>query len=268
MHFPRFSATLLLLAILSVGASVHAQSGAKSGPPGYADAIDQALTELEAANYPESREEFQRAHAIYPNARTLRGLGMVEFELRNYTRSVQYLEAALTSKEKVLDAKLRAETQALLERAQRYIGTVVIELEPSSATLTVDGIAADVTQGSVRVDVGQHTLEAQAPGRATERRIVQVERGAHLDVKMSLADLSAVSTSRVAAQKAEPSVASSEPRSEVQPVYKKWWLWTTVAVVVVGGATAAAILLTRDERTTAASGTNTQGVTLHTLERF
>ncbi|HEX6239538.1 MAG TPA: hypothetical protein VFZ61_01540, partial [Polyangiales bacterium] len=81
MHVTRLSATVVLLAIVSIAASATAQSAAKSGPPGYADAIEQALSELEAANYPEAREEFQRAHAIYPNARTLRGLGMVEFEL-------------------------------------------------------------------------------------------------------------------------------------------------------------------------------------------
>lgn len=246
---------------------MQAQAGGKVGPPGYAEAIDQALTELEAANYPEAREEFQRAHSIYPNARTLRGLGMVEFELRNYTRSVEHLEAALSSKEKALDSKLRAETQALLERAQRYIGTVVIELEPPSATLSVDGIATDVS-GPLRLDVGQHTLEAHAPGRATERRLLEVERGARVDLKLSLANLVPDSAERAATGGAAAGGATSEPRSDVQPVYKKWWLWTTLAIVVVGGATTAAIILTRDERTTAATGTNTTGVTLHTLERF
>jgi hypothetical protein len=66
-----------------------------------------------------AREELRRAHAIFPNARTLRGLGMVEFELRSYVQSVQLLEQALAASVKPLDGKLRTDTEALLARAQR-----------------------------------------------------------------------------------------------------------------------------------------------------
>ncbi|MEY4512912.1 MAG: hypothetical protein RLZZ450_5034 [Pseudomonadota bacterium] len=51
--------------------------------PGYRETIAEALIEYEAHNYLEARTLFERAHKLYPNARTLRGLAVVAFELRN-----------------------------------------------------------------------------------------------------------------------------------------------------------------------------------------
>src|SRR5690349_15250674 len=66
-------------------------------PAEYERAIDSGIAEFQQGNYVEAREQFARAHALVPNARTLRSLGMVEFELRNYVDAVTYLEGALGS---------------------------------------------------------------------------------------------------------------------------------------------------------------------------
>jgi hypothetical protein len=47
-------------------------------PTGYREAVDEGLAEMELKNFEEAGEQFRRAHALYPNARTLRGLGFVE----------------------------------------------------------------------------------------------------------------------------------------------------------------------------------------------
>ena len=158
-----FSRPVVILVLLSLSMPLsivaHAESGGK-GPPGYSEAISQALRELEATNYPEAREEFQRAHALFPNARTLRGLGLVEFELRNYGESVRRLEEALASTVKPLDDKLRAETDALLARARRYLGEVHVDVEPSVATVIVDGTRVELgPENSMLLEVGEHTVE-------------------------------------------------------------------------------------------------------------
>jgi hypothetical protein len=257
----------LLLALISVSFATQGTARAEAAdeaPQGYQQAIAQALSELEASNFPEALEEFRRAHALFPNARTLRGLGMVEFELRNYAECVQLLQESLASAVKPLDAKLRADTETLLARARRYLGEVRVETDPSSATLIVDGSIVPVGKhGAILLEVGEHTLEVQSPGHAPATRVVQVRGGTRHELHISL------SARGPRAVDARGSTASTGT-SEVQPTYKKWWLWTAVAVVAVGGATAAALLISRDhdKGTSEVAGGNYVGVSLLGARRF
>lgn len=240
-------------------------------PPGYAEAVSQALSELESGNYPEAREEFLRAHAAFPNARTSRGLGMVEFELRNYPACVRHLETALASSVRPLDRRLRAETETLLERARRYVGRLRLETEPADATLTVDGteVALDA-EGMLLMDVGNHVLEVRAAGRVTEQRTLRITGGAQTELRVALRlPESGPTVAKHQGVPAEPASRGEAP-STATPVYKKWWIWTSVALVVVGGATVAAVLLTRDttRETRAVEGPNAAGPVLHALARF
>jgi tetratricopeptide (TPR) repeat protein len=256
MH--KLSALALMALFLCLDA---ARAQAQQPPAGYAEAVTQALTELEANNYPEAREEFRRAHAIFPNARTLRGLGMVEFELRNYVQSVQLLEEALAARVKPLEGTLRTDTQALLARAQRYVGELLVELEPAEATLTIDGEpAAPNADGIMRLEVGEHALHAQAPGRASEKQMVEVVGGERVELRIRLSPIALTKS-------AAPGPHDQERPPERRPVYKRWWLWTTIAVVVAGGAATAAVLLIGrdDEKSVPVDGTNTVGASLHTL---
>ena len=249
-----------LAAILCISclAWVARADDAVNGPSGYEEAVAQAITELSATNYPEAREEFRRAHALFPNARTLRGLGMVEFELRNYGECVRLLDEALASSIKPLDERLRADTEGLLTRARRYLGEVHVETEPTLATVTVDGTSMALGPGgSILLEVGEHTLEVQAPGRNPERRVVQVKGGERTHLRVSLAPLQPASETRAQAGRADGG-----------PVYKKWWLWTIVGVDVVGAGVTAAVLLTRESGESEPNDPGQTGVRLQTLTRF
>lgn len=82
MHLVLF--VLMAVAVLStpsVGTAQSRRESTQKEPAGYRDAIDTALQEMGLGNYEEAREQFARAHALSPNARTLRGLGISEFEL-------------------------------------------------------------------------------------------------------------------------------------------------------------------------------------------
>jgi hypothetical protein len=195
---------------------------------------------------------------------------MVAFELRNYAESAQKLEEALASSVKPLEGKLRSDTEALLARAKRYLGELRVETDPEAATLRVDGNRVELgPEGSLLLEVGTHTIEAQAPGRASERRVVQVTGGERAELRIALGVVAAEPAA--AAPRAVPlDLSPHAAPSERQPVYKKWWVWTIVAVVAAGAATTAAVLITRDDApdTRAVHGTNTTGVSLQTLSRF
>jgi tetratricopeptide (TPR) repeat protein len=233
----RFALRFAPLALVLMALPVSAQEA--QPPAAYTKHVSEGLSEFELSHFEEAREQFKQAHALYPNARTLRGLGMVEFELRHYSASVDLLQQALASSVKPLADKLRSDTEALLERARSYIGEVRLVIEPASTSITVDGVsAADAGSEPLVLDVGDHVIELRATGYLAQTHRVQVEGGAEQTLRVKLAAFSA----EVAEAEARP---DREPTKPV-PLRRRWWLWTTIGVVVAGGAVAAAVLLTRD----------------------
>jgi hypothetical protein len=234
--------------------------------PEYRTAIDAAVLEHDAGHFVEARAQFLRAHAISPNARTLRGLGMVEFELRNYGECVRYLELALKSDVRPLDENLRRETELLLERAKAYVGEVHVAVDPGTASVVVDGVTvASGPEASFVLVVGNHELEFRANGHLPEKRAINIRGGDQKSIRVVLS-----SPATVELGESTNALVNTQnmPHSERQPLVKKWWLWTAVGVLVAG-ATVATVLATRPDKEVRTdppvmSG-NPAGVTIMTL---
>lgn len=217
------------------------QAAPPEPPHAYDLAIDQALDEHERGHFEEAREHFREAHEQFPNARTLRGLGKVEFELRNYGESVRFLEAALSEQARPLGAELRTEVETLLERARAYVGEVHVAVQPGTATVSVDGVTvASGPEAALKLLVGDHVLEFRASGRLPERRQISVRGREQINVQVVLTPPDS---------SAQPASAlPSERRPAQPPAYKKWWVWTTVGVAVAGAATAVVVASLRDPK--------------------
>lgn len=248
-------ALLLLLACLfpcAAGAEQAAPGPAAqeaASPPGYLEAVGAALTEHERGSYQEARAHFQRAHALHPNARTLRGLGKVEFELRNYGEAVRHLEQALSASVRPLDGDLRIETEKLLKRARLYVGEVHVDFVPPHATVLVDGVlAARGPKTTLSLSVGDHVLEFRAQGRLSERRSITIRGGERSVIEVVLP---AVPVEQVAEQPAPLAPSSHDDRT---PLRKKWWLWTAVGVVAAGAAAGIAVAARPDAQRPQVSG--------------
>src|SRR5688572_4251575 len=80
--------------------------------------IRQALVEYEATRYEEARALFRRAHQVSPNPRTLRGIGMSSYELRDYPAAFRALRDALamTGGDRALTPAHRVHVEQLLGR--------------------------------------------------------------------------------------------------------------------------------------------------------
>jgi tetratricopeptide (TPR) repeat protein len=218
-------------------------SGPSAEPVEYRAAIDLAVAEYELSNFAEARAQFQKAHALYPNARSFRGLGMTEFELRNYGDAIAHLEHALASPIKQLTGTLREQTVDLLTRARGYVARLHLELDPQSATLVVDG--TEVQRGAtdlLLLEVGDHVIELHAPGKLSERRPVKVTGGEERTLRWVL----------------RPAV---EPHTE-RRWYKSPWLWTAVGVLAAGAATGAALAHNDKEAAATAPEGGTTGISL------
>jgi hypothetical protein len=224
---------MLALALASLSAIPSARAAEESSE--YKEAVSLGLAEFEEKNFAEARVQFARAHSLDPSARTLRALGMVHFELKEYALSVRYLSQALSSNDRPLDADKRDRAQKLLQRAQDYVGKIAIDVEPS-AELTLDGtVMRTPANHELMLDVGEHSLEFKATGYISERRTIKVRGGETETLRVRLVEVSAVASS----------APVDDTKSERRPVYKNPWLWTIVGVVVVGAAAGTAIALTR-----------------------
>ena len=239
----RLSATIVALALLLTASALRAQ-GAESNVPGYAEQIKSALSEASLGNFAEAREHFRRAHALDPSARTLRGLGMVEFELSHYVESARLLNQALDSAVKPLSGKLRGETEALLARAREYIGVVRVSSEPKSAALIVDGSLVELGPSrTITLPVGDHVFELRSDGFLPAKKVLTVEGGESTTLTVKLV--------AVTGDDERSPRPLGDPRHD-QPVASKplahrWWFWLTLGVVVAAGGATAALLLTRKQ---------------------
>ena len=157
------------------------------GSPEYRELIEQALVEFRHKNWPEARVLFRRAHDLSPSARTLRGMGVVSYEMRDYVQAVLQLSAALVDTRQPLNEGQRKEASALLARARTFIGSYTLLLEPSDAEVMLDGaqLVRDV-EGRVLVAFGEHTLEASAPGHQRNVSKIAVQGGEHGELRIVL----------------------------------------------------------------------------------
>lgn len=235
-------------------------------PPQYRDTVREALAEYHAKNFPEARALFMDAHQLYPNARTLRGLGMTSFELRSYAEAIGYLREALASQVKPLEGGLRNETERLLRRAERFVAKVNVSVTPPNVRLTLDGEPRDLRPGEpILLDVGEHILHFEADGHVPETRTLHVKGRETETWSIVLNPVPAapepvvaapvVPSARETAEKAtvaeeeetreEVEIARTE-RPSKRPLYKNPWLWTGVGVAVAAVAVTSVMIATRD----------------------
>jgi len=214
-------------------------------PEGYRAAIEEALREYEAGHFEEARSLFGRAHQLFPNARTERGLGMVEFELRNYVESIHQLESALDAVVKPLTGTLRTDTERLLARATQFVARVTVEASPAAARVLVDGEPHEALAGRPLVlPVGDHVVELQSSGYLPEKRKLRVRGGESQTLRIVLAKRGASSPSTSTTSPSEEPGGVDRLPSESRRWYRSPWLWTVVGAVVAGGV-AGAVLATQ-----------------------
>lgn len=157
---PRFLLSLSCLWVVFGGARVsHAQPGLDDGA--YSRVVGEAVEEFNRGNWAEARALFERAHALQPNARTERGLGITAFEMRHYVDAVRDLQASLDDARNPLSHEQRMEVSEILVRAQRYVGSLRLNVQPPGALILLDG--RPCVEFELAMDVGDHRLDASAP---------------------------------------------------------------------------------------------------------
>jgi tetratricopeptide (TPR) repeat protein len=167
---------LVMLGCTLADASAHAQASADSKE--YRSTIDLAVREYSAGNWEEALLRFRNAHAIYPNARTLRGMGLTAYELRDYVRAIGWLQDAINSTDNALTAEQRTETEKALAAARDYAVRLTLSIEPTNAAVTIDGAPPVRDEaGLILMNPGEHELIAEAEGYEAVRRALRANAG-------------------------------------------------------------------------------------------
>jgi hypothetical protein len=151
--------------------------------------IGDAVSEYEAGHYQEARALFRQAHERLPTARTLRGIGMASFELRDYVEAVRSLTASLRDQRRPLTAEQKRHAEALLARAHTFVGRYTMKVQPAGSSLFVDGHPAELEPDNVLLlPFGRHQLSLRCGTCAPTEldKEVDVAGGERRDLELSL----------------------------------------------------------------------------------
>lgn len=234
----------LMAAVLAASLPGFVARAEGANPPGYDVAIDEALAAFDSGSFVAARASFLRAHKILPSARTLRALGMTEFELRRYDEAAAHLALALDSSVRPLTEQQRGEATVLLRKSEDQLATYTLRLAPEHAELRLDGnpVALDA-HAALRLTAGEHLLEASAPAYLPWRR--------ELSVRARVNTVLSVQLSPVEQDIPRP----AEHEDALAPRKRRWLLWASVSLLVAAGAaTGLALALHHDEPARASGG--------------
>ena len=235
-----------LALIIAMGAATNSALAAPPAvvqEPGesaqYRSLLEEAVSEYDARRYEEARALFRRAHDISPNARTLRGIGMASFELREYVEALRSLESALADKRRPLTATQRQQVDSLLERTRAFVGRFFLKVSPKETVLHIDGAPASFeSDGSLLLSFGRHSLSAEAPGTVAESREVNVIGGERQELAFQLhPDANAVSAGhKTAGDVVVVAPSDSHPTSDAPSSGAGWW-FAGAGVLAAGALT-------------------------------
>ncbi|HKU44873.1 MAG TPA: tetratricopeptide repeat protein [Polyangiales bacterium] len=219
---------------------------------GYEEYIDDGVHEFDAGNFVEARALFEQAHALSPNARTLRAMGFCAYELKRYVQASEELSAALLDQRNALTPELAATVRETLAKARRFIGELVLQTQPEDSRVVIDGEAKSGRR--YELDAGEHRVVASARGYSSRDLTVAIH-----GMQTTRAELVLVPLAEVAAPAPAPAPAPV-PASTERPLTERWWFWTALGVIVTGVTVSVLVVASSDH---GAANAGTTGVTLH-----
>jgi hypothetical protein len=158
-------------------ATLEARRHFKSGTKLYRD-----------GNYGGALAEFEEAYRLKPGAGSLQNVALSQKGLFRYSESAATLEQLLARHGSELsDGERRAVEEALAE-LRGLVASVRVRVTPAGARVVLDGrqLSEKELEAPLVLNVGEHTLSADAVGYAPERRVVRLA-GGQREVPLDLA---------------------------------------------------------------------------------
>ena len=228
-------------------------TAAAQATPEYKQLVNDALREYERGHFSEAKAFFAQAHTLWPNARSLRGLGMSSYELRSYVEAIEHFEAALRSTERPLTPEMKVEVTQLLSHARAFITRVELHLSPANAEVRVDTHPARRDdKGLLMLDPGIHELVVEADQYMPATRSIRADGNETLSFSITLRPLrerepapapAQVARARGQEVPAPPPAAAPQPTTTAPSPVGPWVvIGASGAVTIAGGILLAAAL--------------------------
>ena len=130
-------------------------------------------------NYAGALAEFDAAYAAKPGPGSLQNVALCQKALFRYREAAGTLEQLLARHGSELSEGERKAVADAITELNGLVGSIVVNVEPSEAKVTLDGRAVPQSElrAGVEVNVGEHTLVADLPGYARLSRVVSVASG-------------------------------------------------------------------------------------------
>jgi hypothetical protein len=126
-------------------------------------------------NYKGALAEFEAAYELKPGASSLQNIALSLKALFRYAEAARKLDLLLARHGTELSEDDRRAVREAIDELSQLVGSIALRVEPADARVTIDGrsvTAAERAMGA-RLDVGEHTIAAEAAGY---ERLVQVVR--------------------------------------------------------------------------------------------
>ena len=228
---------ILIALLLVLPTAAHAEAPDSSDAT-YRAAVERAVKAFEASDFDAARKNFERAHAISPNARTFRGIGLTALRQRDYLVAHRALTAALSDTRKALTPEQRKEVTELLADADEHVGRLTPVTVPSDARVSIDGQPVTET-GPVDVLTGRHVVRAELEGYTPLEQTVDVGAGSRATATLALA--------RVIQHRSEAPAEDAPPPATNGPSHARaphrLWTWVALGAVPVFAGVSAGIWL-------------------------
>jgi tetratricopeptide (TPR) repeat protein len=184
----RWLATLVFLSFSSFGNPSYAQ-----GQPELSarEHFERGVEANRQGDLVLALDHFEKAQALTPSQTVLYNLGQTYFALGRPVEALRVLERYLEADGASGDAARRREVDELVRRSQARVGTLDVTLEPSDASLDIDGVPANTAgAGPLRVAVGRHLLTATKAGYRPSLVRVDVAAGEPVRARLELEPVS------------------------------------------------------------------------------
>ena len=130
-------------------------------------------------NYSGALAEFEAAYRLKPSAASLQNIALSLKALFRYSEAAETLNRLLARHGSELTQAERTTIREAIDELSSLVGTIVLRVQPTNARVSVDGKPLDANQRArpIPLDVGEHTIVAEAPGFARATRTERVVAG-------------------------------------------------------------------------------------------
>jgi hypothetical protein len=130
-------------------------------------------------NFGGALAEFEAAYRLLPGAGAMQNIALCQKALFRYAEAADTLNQLLTRHGRSLDVEASRAVREAIQELGTLVGTLLVQVTPPDARVAVDGRALEPGElkSGVRLNVGEHTLAASAPGYAAMTRVIRVAGG-------------------------------------------------------------------------------------------